>query len=408
MSLAVIQRGDIREGEGARTLQPSRRVVDVARADAGVGGAQDQATVAVVQAVSLQVKRRLAAERPLSAVVQRVRSELQRLHGDELAALVIHPRGVKRQRCSAVNLALLVVKPLDVIGACTLTDQRAAGVVQLCRGQVNATAAAEYALSVIDIARRDPLVTVAAYCPASIIKQAEDAQRQRLPGVCRAAGIVQGLCVKRQRVAALQPAATVIQFAVQVQAQQLLTVQLTVLAVVQAQGGNVQCLSRQPLAARIVDCPGVGIRSRALHGKQPLRGNLAAVVIDILRNVQHQVRRRLQGALRIAQPVRCKLHILLALHAALRVVKAAADGVPAALAAHPATDIDNVLRVERLRQLTENTSLTVIQLPAELHVQAVEGVDSPLSIQQVCSAHPAAADAGQGAALVVPFPVKAE
>ena len=69
--------------------------------------------------------------------------------------------------------------------------------------------------------------------------------------------------------------------------------------------------------------------SAALYSQLPLRRDLAAAIIDILFDAQRRVLRRLQYTFGIIEPVSRQLCILLALYAALRIVKTAAYGPPA-------------------------------------------------------------------------------
>ncbi len=223
-----------------------------------------------------------------------------------------------------------------------------------------------------------------------------------LLAVYRPAGIIQRLCVKRQRTAALYFPAAVVQPTVQIEPQLLLAVELPRLCVIKATGGNSQRLARQPLTTGVIDGAGMFAIFGACNSKLPLRRDLAVAIIDILFDAQSQVLRRLHHAPGVIQPVSRKLCFLLTLYAALRIVKTAASGPPAPLAAHPTLRVDDILRLQHLRRLTKNPPLAVIQLVGELHVQAAQRVDGALSIEQTGGAHLRAAIAGQGAALIVP------
>ncbi|CUY43405.1 Uncharacterised protein [Serratia marcescens] len=245
---------------------------------------------------------------------------------------------------------------------------------------------------------------IAAHCTAGIFQQTKNAQRHALLAVYRPAGIIQRLRIKRQRIAALYFPAAVVQPAVQIEPQLLLAVELPRLDVIKAAGGDSQRLARQPFAAGVIDGAGVLAVSGPLYGQLPLCRDLTAAVIDILLDAQRQVVCRLQYTFSVAQPVRRKLCSLQALHTAFRIVKTAADRLPAALTAHPALRVDDILCLQHLRRLTENSPLAVIQFAGELHIQAAQRVDGALSIEQTGGAHLRAAIAGQGAVLVIPAP----
>ncbi|CUY09671.1 Uncharacterised protein [Serratia marcescens] len=243
---------------------------------------------------------------------------------------------------------------------------------------------------------------IAAHCTAGIFQQTKNAQRHALLAVYRPAGIVQRLCVKLKRLATLHFPIAVIQRIAQRKALLFLAVEQPALRIVECAGGDSQPLAGQPLTASVIDAAGVFAVFGTRNSKLPLRRNLAVAIIDILLDAQRQVVCRLQYTFSVAQPVRRKLCSLQALHTAFRIVKTAADRLPAALTAHPATGVENVLRLQYLRRLTKNPPLAVIQLAGELHVQAAKCVDGALGIEQTGSAHLGAPIAGKRAALVVP------
>ena len=147
--------------------------------------------------------------------------------------------------------------------------------------------------------------------------------------VYRPAGIIQRLCVKLKRLATLQFPIAVIQRIAQRKALLFLAVQQPTLCIIEGAGGDTQPLAGQPLTAGVIDGAGVFAVSGPLYSQLPLRRDLAAAIIDILFDAQRRVLRRLQYTFGIIEPVSRQLCILLALYAALRIVKTAAYGPPA-------------------------------------------------------------------------------
>ena len=202
--------------------------------------------------------------------------------------------------------------------------------------------------------------------------------------VYRPAGIIQRLCVKLKRLATLQFPIAVIQRIAQRKALLFLAVQQPTLCIIEGAGGDTQPLAGQPLTAGVIDGAGVFAVSGPLYSQLPLRRDLAAAIIDILFDAQRRVLRRLQYTFGIIEPVSRQLCILLALYAALRIVKTAAYGPPAPrLPIHPARW--RWPAPERLRQRAENTPLPIIQPVAELHVRAAQGIDGAPALSRLAA-----------------------
>lgn len=72
LSSCVTPRGHL-----AATLQAACGIVDITRGDIGARGAQYQPAIAIVQALGLHIQFRLAAERALTAVIERPGLERQ-------------------------------------------------------------------------------------------------------------------------------------------------------------------------------------------------------------------------------------------------------------------------------------------------------------------------------------------